>query len=239
MARRVIAADLGLDLEDIAFILQGSFHIDMDLCIAPNGNVFLDNSIHPHILSAIQLELERINCKVFLVPGVHTREKEGKVIKAINFMNGVFVPTPSGPLYITNGIGEEDEESIRARDLFVQTMAEVYPELTIQFLEETQNFLTQGDGGIHCLTWKGQTQLLVNTNITKNLVSNRCERSRRWLASTSKFSLTFGIFGILLQKMCHVHENIFNRELILNKCRCIFGDLLCFLIVCSCPFNFF
>ncbi len=150
LALNVIAEDLGVPLKNLAIVPQTDFHIDMEMFIAPNGeNVYLDERAvrnNPMIIE----ELEKIGCRVFVVPGVHQVGRE-----SVNFMNGIFVPTPKGPLFVTNGTGE-DEESQGLRGRFIQRVEDSFEgsnfKFRVHFLDETQEILTEQDGGIHCLT---------------------------------------------------------------------------------------
>jgi hypothetical protein len=152
-ARQRIAFDLGVDIKNIAFVRQKDFHIDMFMFVDPSGDrVYVDRSAVNHSLIR---ELQKIHCEVIAVPGVHQVAVPGvhKVRDCINFMNGIFVSTPTGPLFVTNGV-KDDKVSIRLRNLFSQKIASMDPGFKVHFLDETQEFLTDFMGGIHCLTWE-------------------------------------------------------------------------------------
>ncbi len=148
LAHLVIAEDLMVSLEHIAFIPQKHFHIDMDMFVSPDGEkIYLDEgAANPSVIDA----LEKIGCRVIVVPGVHTVGTE-----SVNFMNGIFISTPSGPLFVTNGT-QNDEQSMQIRNIFVQAIAQSNAEFRVHFFDETQKILTDLQGGIHCLTWEKQ-----------------------------------------------------------------------------------
>lgn len=145
LARRVIAEDLNVSVENIAFVSQKQFHIDMEMFIAPNGyDVYVDEAS-----SKISVEeaLEKIGCNVVSLPGVHKVSNE-----SINFMNGVFVSTPTGHVFITNGVQRKHSQLL---SLFQRALLNTNPGFQVDFLDETmQDILTNNGGGIHCLTWE-------------------------------------------------------------------------------------
>lgn len=150
LAGQVIADDLQVPVENIAFVPQTHFHIDMEMFVAPNGvDVYVDKASSQ---LSVTYNLEKIGCNVVSLPGVHKVSNE-----SINFMNGVFVSTSSGPLFVTNGVRRKHDQ---LRRLFQETLLNTNPSFKIAFLDETmQEILTNNYGGIHCLTWEKPNSL--------------------------------------------------------------------------------
>lgn len=145
LARQAIADDLHVPVENIAFVPQTHFHIDMEMFVAPNGkDVYVDKaSFQP----AVTTSLKSIGCTVVSLPGVCEGPSD-----SINFMNGVFVSTSSGALFVTNGVRRQHGPLL---ELFQRTLLSTNPSFRIDFLNETmQDVLTRKSGGIHCLTWE-------------------------------------------------------------------------------------
>jgi hypothetical protein len=145
LAGQAIADDLHVPVENIAFVAQTHFHIDMEMFVAPNGDeVYVDKTTSQ---ISVTRGLEKIGCRVIFLPGVHEVSNE-----SINFMNGVFVETSSGPLFVTNGVRRRHDRLPR---LFQETLLSTNPRFKVDFLDETmQEILTNNRGGIHCLTWE-------------------------------------------------------------------------------------
>ncbi len=142
LAKRVIAADIRVPIANIAFVPQTAFHIDMEMFVTPDGTrVGVDTSAYQRPLIKA---LAQIGCKAVPLPGVFG--------PGINFMNGKFVSTPKGTLFVTNGV---KSEFALKRVEFQRAFQRAFPDLQIDFLDQSmQHILANHSGGIHCLTWE-------------------------------------------------------------------------------------
>jgi len=165
LAKRVISEDIGVPVENIAFVLQSDFHIDMEMFVAPDGErVGVDSaSYQAPLISA----LAQIGCIAVPLPGIVHRKleyhhegddyvlNENCIDKDINFMNGYFIPTPTGHLFVTNGVLPKFEKmAVAFQEIFRCT----FPDIEVVFLDPMmQEILTRCSAGIHCFTWEKPT----------------------------------------------------------------------------------
>lgn len=169
LAQQVIAKDLSVPLESCAFIPQIFFHTDMFLTVSPDGKVvFLhddtrhDEDISPPLedkyrnaakeragrmreaMLEAQEAINKIGCKVRL--GTSICASPGNLL--CNFTNGIFLSTPGGPLFVSNG---PTRNFNRITDVFCST----FPFKTQVLLDcGLSDILADDKAGLHCLTWE-------------------------------------------------------------------------------------
>lgn len=149
-AKKVIAEDLGVSHENLAVLEQRAFHIDMETLVDPSGQVvYLDSSVYTPFN---QLALEKIGCRPVQVKGVFpARSPENPSIYDVNFLNGLFFPSGSAYLYVTNGIEAVNRDKLSALE---KIFKEESPCPIFTRLVGTPLILTKYMGGIRCMTWE-------------------------------------------------------------------------------------
>ncbi len=168
IARRMIAEDLSVPLESIAFVPQKKFHIDMEMFVAPNKkDVFIDRSSRTP--EAIE-ELQKVSHRIIPVDGIHILEEKGWVDdesddagiengmegkELITFMNGVFATTHYATHFITNA-GCDTQKCLPLYQAFRKQIEDAREPgdagFVVSFVPNMGKLITKKHGGIHCLS---------------------------------------------------------------------------------------
>lgn len=145
LARQVIADDLGVSLDNIAFVPQTLFHLDMELFVHPNGKtVFIDEGCNPKAIQAI----ETIGCKVITLKGITNINSS-----AINCMNGLVFPTSSGFVFVSNGCYPHESKKYQFLENFKKELQKKDPSCEdVLFVDDLQLTVDRFGGGLRCAT---------------------------------------------------------------------------------------
>jgi hypothetical protein len=184
MAKEVIAEDLGIASGRIAFVPHRTMHIDMELFVEPGGkNVYIDKGSFETSLVDI---LRQIGCNSIALPGIIHIEGKGDQDRTLNFMNGCFIATSKGTLFVTNDVEmPEDEVWLKTfRTAFLRHC----PNIEIAFCPGSQKIFRKHGGGLHCLTWTARTYSTPVECILSYLADESMpdEKRRRWLYQATR-----------------------------------------------------
>lgn len=184
LTEALIAEELKIPKNRIAFVPQRRLHIDMELFYASQGIVFIhDETSAMQLLTARKHPNRRMQttCENYYKQA----EKEEKIFKEhreelvnaliniqvkpvrvagvfgasgehnLNFMNGLVIDhLNQSPLFITNGSKNQNF----LMDSFEEIIQKHLPKFNISFLAQgsdlMEKILTENKGGIHCLTWE-------------------------------------------------------------------------------------
>lgn len=169
LAKRIIAKDLGIPHENIIYLQQGQFHIDMESFATPDNVVFLhDDRESLTCLSRVrplieEEDLEVLNQYVKQAIGryksTESRNKKNKeaLEKAgcrvilvggdfqatetrINFMNGLMLQNKETSLFITNGT-MNNALNLFIKAYFLDTLKKACPSLKVIFAADQTSLL--------------------------------------------------------------------------------------------------
>ncbi|MBX7066957.1 MAG: hypothetical protein K1X28_06985 [Parachlamydiales bacterium] len=177
-AKRIIAQELEIPLENIAFIHQSDFHIDLECFVSPCGRiVFLDDpktalkmleniadddlayqavSFIPHAESEMR-KAELVEKNRQMLEGMGYKvvliagEFQGRR-RRMNFMNGVCI----GDTFMTNGTSN-CPLSAYFKWQFERCVKERCPNMKVLFVADDTDILEErlrANGGFHCMTWE-------------------------------------------------------------------------------------
>lgn len=193
--KKLIALDLEMEEENIAFIPQEDFHIDLKLFVTEDGTVFYHDeklaqellqeqgitdylldpeklAVNQKVLREIEKIIPSIGSRLERVPGAFSSLSKKLTI---NFMNGFSLSQDRKNFFITNGCRLSAVAAIFKRTIESTSNTQVL------FVSENKDFLpkvlARNQGGLNCLTCPRKRELPPQPESPQNSIAQEIQET--------------------------------------------------------------